>query len=214
MDFANAFKRPFSDIKKLVIGVLLNILPIVNFLAMGYVLKSAERTLKKTKDFSLPEWNDWGDLFIKGLMSVLIALVYAVPLLILGLILFPSLGLSFLSGFVSTSGFDVGNMLTGLATIAPLLIIFMLLAILTSYIVPSALISYIKGNYKFGEAFKFGTVFKNAFKGQYFLAWIVYILVSWILALLLNWVWVLGSAFAGFVSMMIGITLLAQVWGK
>ena len=63
VDYGAAISRPFEDIKKLIIGCLLNIIPIVNFLAMGYVFDAAKMTLGKKK--GLPEWDNWGDLFMK-----------------------------------------------------------------------------------------------------------------------------------------------------
>jgi len=41
VDYGGAFKKPFQDITKLVIGIVLMIIPIVNFLAMGYFIETA-----------------------------------------------------------------------------------------------------------------------------------------------------------------------------
>ena len=38
VDYVKAIKRPFSDITKLVIGILLHFIPIVNFINFGYGL--------------------------------------------------------------------------------------------------------------------------------------------------------------------------------
>ena len=77
MEFSTALKRPFSDLKTFIIGSALSILPIINFFAFGYILEAAKLTLKKKN--TLPEWNNWGNLFVKGLLSVLIGFIYMIP---------------------------------------------------------------------------------------------------------------------------------------
>ena len=84
MDFETNFKKPFTDVKKLLIGILLSIVPVVNFLAVGYMLETARKSMKK--DTSLPEWEGWGDLFVKGLLSIVIEAIYFIPAAIVGLI--------------------------------------------------------------------------------------------------------------------------------
>jgi len=67
MEFEIAFKKPFTNFKKLLIGILISILPIVNLFATGYLLQVAKSTIKKKKE--LPEWSGWGDLFVNGLIA-------------------------------------------------------------------------------------------------------------------------------------------------
>ena len=66
----NAVIRPFTDFKKLLIGILLNIIPVINFFALGYLLECG-RTPKK----DLPEWKNFGDFFVEGFFAAVIALI-------------------------------------------------------------------------------------------------------------------------------------------
>ena len=62
MDYIGAIKRSFSDWKKLLIGCLLNIIPITNLFSIGYTLECARSELKNKRE--LPAWEKWGDLFV------------------------------------------------------------------------------------------------------------------------------------------------------
>lgn len=205
MDFTNAIKRPFSDFKKLLIGFLLAIIPIVNFFVGGYLLECARLTFKKKNN--LPEWTKWGDLFIHGLLTVLIALIYLIPVIVLVLIGVIVSGLSLMSSML----LDPKLLITGLLTAGPLLFIAALLYLLFIYIVPSAILTYAK-NYKFGDAFDFGTVFKKAFTGTYLLAWLVGALINIVLSVILGFIPVIGSPIAMVIGGIISITLVAEAY--
>ena len=46
-NFGEAIKRPFTDLKILLIGIVLSIIPIVNWFTFGYFLECARTTGKK-----------------------------------------------------------------------------------------------------------------------------------------------------------------------
>jgi len=74
----NAFKFVFKDknwIIKVLIGAALSIIPIVNFIVFGYVLKIL-KDAKEGKEGLLPEWGDWNALFKDGVTVFIISLVY------------------------------------------------------------------------------------------------------------------------------------------
>jgi len=92
MDFVRAITFPFDDdewLKKLGIGVLVGIIPIIgNPIAMqGWTLAIAQR-VKANDARPLPDWSNFGELISKGLMVWLASLVYQIPTLIVGCILF------------------------------------------------------------------------------------------------------------------------------
>src|SRR3989338_4257009 len=95
-DFSTAFKKPFGDIKKLLIGCLLNLIPIVNLFATGYFFQVAKNTMAKKKD--LPEWKDWKDLFVNGCLVALATVLYAIPAIIVGLVVMGSALFNLLMG--------------------------------------------------------------------------------------------------------------------
>jgi len=198
--YSVAFKRPFTDIKKLVIGIVLNLIPIINFFAIGYILESARSAMKKK--YGLPEWTNWGQLFVQGLLAFVIVLVYSIPLLILGALF----GATIVNNYWSSGSLtNIGTFGLGLGLTA-------LVALLVAYIAPVALLNYVKYNL-FGAAFRFGEVFRKAFSGEYFVAWIIMALYATILTALLNLIlpW-LGGAIGGFIAYLTGITLLANAY--
>lgn len=81
----DAFQHPFRDsqaVRKLLLGAVLNTLPIVNLLSLGYTLRLLEQVLGGEEEH-LPEWTGLGDLFARGLKVLLVGLVYmAFPLLL------------------------------------------------------------------------------------------------------------------------------------
>lgn len=200
MDFASAFKKPFTDVKKLIIGILLSIIPIVNFFATGFMMETAKMEMKKKK--MLPEWASWGDLFVKGLLAFVISIIYALPMLIIGAIVaWPAI-----NSMMNSGSMMWGSLGGGIAVV-------LLLGLLVAYIVPSALLHFIKDG-KFGSAFKFGSIFKKAFKGQYFVAWIVAMLYSFALGAILGNIPVIGSAASGFVTGITMFSLLGEIFPK
>lgn len=84
LDVVEAFKAPMADqtwVNKVVIGGLVNIVPIINFLAMGYGLTYFADRLAG-KEHHLPEWQDWGKLFIIGLKAFVVMFIYMLGVIV------------------------------------------------------------------------------------------------------------------------------------
>ncbi len=85
MDIGSSFTYMFEDenwLKKVLIGGVVAIIPIVNFAAYGYLIQ----VLRNTRDGQpqpLPEWDQFGQYFMDGLWLFLINLVYSIPLILL-----------------------------------------------------------------------------------------------------------------------------------
>jgi len=82
MDIGRSFTYMFDDedwLKKIAIGGVLNIIPVVNFIPMGYGLRTLNNVAAGTET-PLPEWDDWGGDFTKGLMVTLAALIASIPI--------------------------------------------------------------------------------------------------------------------------------------
>ena len=77
--------------RKVLIGGLLNIVPIINFLSIGYAYMVFRRAVERGP-MDLPEWEDWGKLFLRGLILFVIALIYNIVSLVLVLV-HPVIGL-------------------------------------------------------------------------------------------------------------------------
>jgi len=203
VDFETAFKRPFTDIKKLVIGIVLQVIPIVNLLALGYQLNCARTAMGK--DFKLPEWEDWGKLFVKGLLAVVITVIYILPALI---VLIASVGMAFFAALGAQGG-DIIAIAMGSIGIGALL--GFLLMLLAAYVLPAAILSYVKDD-KIGSAFKFKAVSKKAFKVDYLVVWIVMTIYEIILVAILSVIPIMGSAAGTFIASVTSMTAFGEVY--
>jgi len=145
---------------------------ITGFFSTGYALYCAKATMKGSKN--LPKWDNWGDIFLKGLLARIIVLIYHLPVLLFGIFLIFSLGgMAILTELRQSPAMAVKTLL-GLGTG---ILLMLCLAVLINYLVPSALMSYVDKN-SFGAAFNLGNVFKNAFRGEYFITWLFFILYA------------------------------------
>ena len=73
-----SLRFPFIDkswVVKLIVGGALNLVPVINFYAFGYVYKVFENHLKRDR-LSLPDWEEWNSLFMKGFTAFIIGLFY------------------------------------------------------------------------------------------------------------------------------------------
>ena len=214
MDVATALKKPFTDIKKLIIGTVLGIIPVVNFFTMGFALECSGLG-KNKKSATMPEWDDWGDYFVKGLLAFVVSILYALPG---GLVILFGLGGAFFSmmGKGLFTGMMSGNM-TGLfstlATFGPVIFVGGLLLLLGAYLSPAGILSYLQSR-DFGKAFAFGTIFAKAFSGAYFAAWIVGLLMSLVIAIVLGMIPIVGGMIGLFVVSVFYYTLLGEAYAS
>ncbi len=85
MDIGSSFTYMFEDdnwIKKIVIGGVVSLIPIVNFAAIGYLIQVI-RNARDGQPLPLPEWDQFGQYFMDGLRIFVIFLVWAIPIIVL-----------------------------------------------------------------------------------------------------------------------------------
>jgi hypothetical protein len=216
MDIGSAFTFMFDDeewMKKLAIGggialvgtILSPILVgLVLFLPLGgYMLE----TLKNVRDgqTKLPEWSDFGNLFMKGLMIFLIVLIYNIPVMLLAC----------LSGGANAAmaqpDLDEG-VIQALTIVAGCLsCVQFLLSLFINIIIPAAFIRYAQYD-TFGSAFQFGEIF--AFITGNFGSYIVAVLLSWVAGFLAIFgviLCVVGVFLTWFWAMLVSANLYGQV---
>jgi hypothetical protein len=165
VDYGKAFTFPQEDpewIKKVAIaGVvallavvpLLQIIPIL--LLWGYVLEITRRVIAGETPV-LPEWTDFGGLLKKGLFSLVVGLVYALPLiLLLACLGLPYLGVAFAGG-----NEDMANTLATIASVASLCFgcLAAIYALVMAVVMPAA-IGRLAATGEIGPALRFGEVF-------------------------------------------------------
>jgi len=138
-------------LSKAVIGALLACIPIVNFFVSGYLLRVMQQGIRRTRG-ALPEWTDWGDMFVDGLLMGCATLIYTFVPGIIALFtivpaIFASLRLVILS---NTSITDSPNRLfDGLSSIMigeiiTVVVILALLYFLACFLLPMAIANYAK----------------------------------------------------------------------
>lgn len=210
MTFTEAVKRPFQDLKTLVIGIIVMLIPIVNFtIGLGYILECAKTSLKNNK--KLPPWKNWGDLFVKGLVAFVITLIYAIPVII---VLALTVGTAILTGGISAM-FTEGSLvaMNSLATLGIGLVLTVIVGVIMSLLSTVAIIRYAeKGN--FGSAFEMSAIFKKAFTGTYFAAWLVSMIYALVVVVLLAFIPLVGAGIGAFLAGVAVYTYLAEAYKK
>jgi hypothetical protein len=228
-----AFRKPFTDWKKLVIGILLSILPVVRWFAKGFIFESSGVGKTKKSD-EMPEWKDFGDLFVKGLLGTVISFIYMIPAVVVFWLGVGSTLIGLVKSYVGTvipvstlQGIAEGSVeaqtiiptimnnwtmaIPHLLRLTPILLLVVILVLVAKYLVPIAILNYIKAG-EFGAAFKFREVFKKAFTGKYLAVWLVILIISVVGSWLLSWIPVVGGAAAWFFIGVFGYTLFGQVF--
>ncbi len=91
MDFGRSISFPFEDSEwpvKAIVGAILSLIP---FFAPGYQVR-VTRNVIRDRSHPLPNTNELGQVFVDGLMAGLAALIYFLPLIIIGcLLVFPAM---------------------------------------------------------------------------------------------------------------------------
>jgi hypothetical protein len=107
VDFKRALSFMTQDpqwIAKVGIGTLVSLVPILNFAAMGYRL-DVIRNVYFGREFPLPEWDNFGDKFVRGLLLAVVQFLWSLPLLVL---LCPLYIVAFATGLATPEGQDPG----------------------------------------------------------------------------------------------------------
>ncbi|MEW6183325.1 MAG: DUF4013 domain-containing protein [Bacillota bacterium] len=199
VNIERALRLPLVDggFVKVIIGAVLNMIPIVNFLSMGYLLQLAHDAVNEKGE--MPTWENWGEKFVNGFLVFIACFVY---MLIPIIVMMATGGLgSFQDGY---SGLFAGGM--ALAT---------LVALIIGFFVPMALTHYAATG-SFAAAFSFGTIFSYIGKvfGSYILAYILVIALG-IVLMFLSVIPLLGviiSILGGFYISCVSCILFADVY--
>jgi len=211
VDYNKSFRKPFTDMEKLIVGIVLSAIPIVNIVVFGYLMESTGLAKWRRKD--LPEWRDFFYLFRRGLTSFFVTIAYCVPfILVLGLTIgtwaYDFIQSSYYeTGMANLDAMDLGGV-TG-AGIA----IGMLLMLAAIYFAPMALMHYIKTD-KFSSAFDLRLVWEKTMRVDYLVPWLVVLVLGSIALSILSYIPYIGDAIYMFVYGIISYDIYAQVYRK
>ncbi len=154
MDFGLAFSYVFDDedwVKKLAVASVLCLTGIGIIPVLGWGLEVIKRVIKEEPE-PLPDWSEFGQYFVKGLLVGVVAFVYSLPIIIIG-------------SCNAGAGTLLGNTGEDFATTAILILttcmscIYIIYGLGISVIIPAALGNYAASG-EFGSVFKFGQIFK------------------------------------------------------
>jgi hypothetical protein len=206
VDYNKSINRPFGDLKKLLLGIVISIIPLVNILFLGYLIKVAKSAMKN--DMVLPEWDDLLGTAVIGIQFFLIEMVYFVPVFILGLI-------GVFTGLITMPSF------TGLAVTAILawilgagitMIILLIIGLLFMLLSSVAILRFAESG-NFGAAFEFGEVIAKATKGNYIGGWLIATSIAFVGGIILNIIPIVGWIAAYVLGVFIW-TALGQVYSE
>jgi len=208
MDIGKSFRFVFDDkdwATKLLLGLLVSIVPILNLAWNGYLVQLV-RNVSEDVEFPLPEWSDFGDKFVKGLILFLAVILYALPVVIVVIVM----GLGGLATGLSTDGNitdTVASIFAGVGILLGCLIVIYFLA-LTFYL-PAVYVHFSRVG-TFGSCFEIGKIFNliSANIGEYLTAWIVSLLFGLVLGVIASVVFSILL-----VIVCIGWILAVVLWG-
>ncbi|HYI15135.1 MAG TPA: DUF4013 domain-containing protein [Thermomicrobiales bacterium] len=165
MDIGRAYTFITSDpkwISKILIGAAVSLVPVLNLALYGYALAILKRVYQGV-ELPLPEWDDFGDYFVRGLLVSIGVLIWQLPLLLL---ICPVI----IAGTVTDSAF-VWTL--GFACLVPIGVVF-------SAIIGQVVAARYALSGEFSAMFEFGDIFSEARRGAglLLLCMLAYIIAS------------------------------------
>ncbi len=159
---------------KLLIGMLVSLVPIVNFALFGWLIDIMRNVSQRVAE-PLPDWSNFGDKFVKGAILFVASLIYSLPMLLL---MCPLFFLPFTRGdFSHESQQTFANLFVG-STVA-LSCVLALYGLLLSFLLPAICLNFARKG-TFGACFEFGEIWRIMSRnlGDYIVAWLIIIVVS------------------------------------
>jgi len=181
MDFGNMLGDSFAYAKDAVVGkwkewLLLIIATILLTIPlMGYTLK----VLRGEKP--APEVTGWGTLFVDGIKYIIVAIIWALPCIII-------LALTLGGAIFAAAGGNVENILALIGGMILGLLVFLVVAVITSLLATIGIVRFARTG-SMGEAFNFSAILATIGKigwGTYILAMIVLVIAQFVIALVLS----------------------------
>jgi hypothetical protein len=193
---SDSIKYPTSDwVKVLVLGVifLISFLIIPIFIAYGYIFRMIKATLAGLDE--LPEFDEIGEMFVDGLKILVVGIVYAIPVIIIGLIVNLIFG-----SFSSTTTTDLSAGMFWALMIGN--IVYFIVALIVGLIAIMAIANMAYYNGDLGAAFRFGEILDYISRigwGKYLVVYIVVAIIGIIIYLV--------AAFIGLLLLVVGIII-------
>jgi len=205
MDIGSSFSYMFKDedwIKKILIGGVVGLIPIVNFAAIGYLIQII-RNVRDGQTLPLPEWDAFGKYFVDGLWIFLIFLVWAIPIIVVACL--QGVG----TAVLTDASQDAANAL-GIISVC-FTCVMVLWGLVIAAVSPAIMVLYAEVG-EFMAGFRFSEIFDiiRANVGNY----IIVILLIWVAGLIASFgviLCVIGVIFTQFWSYLVAGNLMGQL---
>ena len=163
-----------KDAGNLIILIIINLIPILNFITLGYAWEVIKRTPESPE---LPPLRNYVDLWINGLKMVIASII----ILIIPIIILVASGAIFM---ISVFGIMGGSDIMGIAAIGAGIgiVIGIILAFIFGIFLQMALVHMVRNN-SFGKAFALGEVMNkiSTIGISKYLLWFIVIFVMWVI---------------------------------
>lgn len=148
---SDSIKYPSAAWTKVVILGVILIIPIVNFIGLGYLFRIIKATFAGIDE--LPDFDEVGELFIDGIKIFIVGLIYAIPVFIIAAIIGALLSFGSQSAYYTGdfTGFQLFTIITGYA-------IYFIVAIIIGLVEYMAIANMALYEGELGAAFKFSEV--------------------------------------------------------
>ncbi|MEK6939754.1 MAG: DUF4013 domain-containing protein [Nanoarchaeota archaeon] len=197
MHIKASLKMPFQSLREVLLGTLF-LHPFLHvFLGMGYVLLWGKAGFQGK---TLPPPQKVKELFTISMYSLLIFIIYFLPVLILLWVVNLIIGISFFDqtlyyAFLRPQLGIIGYFLDSYVGIPSLVIFFVLLFGFLFNLLQSAILLSFFLNDNFSKAFSFRDIFKIGFNKKFVLIWLSYLPFDYII--LLGWPYLVGKTILG-----------------
>lgn len=203
----------FKRLGDLVILIILAIIPILNFIFLGYWGRVVSDNPSSADP---PRVEKYGDMFVSGLKYFAVGLIWGIILLIIAIVI----SLPFIIAFIAAAGGAIisGNitnfaqMLPALVVFVPYIVIMIIVIFFLGIVIHMGLVHMFKTG-SFGKAFAFGEIFRIIGKIgwiSYLAYFVVYFFISMIVAVFsaIPWIgWLITLILSPIVQIFMGRTI-------
>ena len=204
MDIGKSFSYVLDDkswLKKVAIGGLVSLVPVFQLVVPGYGLRVLKNVAQESAE-PLPEWDDWGGDFVKGVLMLVAGLIYSLP----------AIFVSIIGAIVTAVAGNSSGDVEGVAAVLMLCINCLsgLWGLIVGLWTPAAVVNYAaKG--EFSAFFEFETIWKMISDniGSYLTALVV-ALIAGIAGSLGTIACVIGVIFTSFYATLVGMHAYGQ----
>lgn len=194
----------FHRIGDLLILFIISIIPVVDFMALGYYARILR---DKSSSKTPPKLEGYMDMFIEGLKIIVVAIIWAIIIGIIAVIVaIPFIALAVLSDLFLANPLSLMTS-AWIFVLAPFIVIFGIIAFLLGIIAFMGIVNMVKKN-SFGKAFAFGEIFNMIGKIgwlRYIAFFFVFFIAEAVVSIISGATGPLGWVISAFLSVLVGL---------